>query len=92
VLCLASKTPALQVLEWANALTLQPSRHPPLSQPPPEGQERVKEDWEYYFPQMMAAGFVIWGFIYVNQPYSCVEDWAMEEAKRRIALREAEEA
>ena len=68
-----------------------PTRCPSVlsSQPLPEGQERVKEDWEHYFPIGMLTGTFFLGFIYMNQPYQSIEDWAMDEALRRIAERKA---
>lgn len=54
----------------------------------------MKEDWEYYYPQMMSFFFIAWGVIWYYQPIHSPEDVARDEAIRRIAARkkEAEEA
>jgi len=51
--------------------------------PPPEGQSRQWEDWEYSYTPMMTSAFLIWGVAYYYQPKRS-QDWAREEALRRM--------
>ncbi len=50
----------------------------------------MKETWEYYFPQMMWGGMLLFGIIQMNKPYINMDEWAREEALRRNAELDAE--
>ncbi|CAE6423635.1 hypothetical protein BN14_01385 [Rhizoctonia solani AG-1 IB] len=55
--------------------------------PPPPGQRRKKEDWEFLWYAGMFGGMVFGGVLLYYKPDTSIQTWALREAKERMEAR-----
>ncbi|KAG8736632.1 hypothetical protein FRC12_017524 [Ceratobasidium sp. 428] len=55
--------------------------------PPPAGQRRKREDWEFLWYTGMFGGMLFAGVLLYYKPDTSIQTWALREAKERMEAR-----
>ncbi|QRV76308.1 hypothetical protein RhiJN_04323 [Ceratobasidium sp. AG-Ba] len=55
--------------------------------PPPAGQRRKREDWEFLWYTGMFGGMLFGGVLLYYKPDTSIQTWALREAKERMEAR-----